>query len=177
MINNDQSTLLLYCCKDVKSHRSGGDTVPLMFVVFTQISRQTQTPFTRDRIRVVATSSSVSLRSYLLLPLFLWYALIKFCNIIKNLRVMFVLRLFKLIWYHTDPVPCERGLRLTPQTSFYPEYIPLRQNTQPDCFFLVASLLKVSAKDLCVALTTSSNVTRGNVSSMLSTWQSIWSIR
>ena len=29
MINNDQSTLLLYCCKDVKSHRSGGDTVPL----------------------------------------------------------------------------------------------------------------------------------------------------
>ena len=33
MINNDQSTLLLYCCEDVKSHRSGGDTVPLMFVV------------------------------------------------------------------------------------------------------------------------------------------------
>ena len=29
MINNDQSTLLLYCCKDVKSHRSGGDTVLL----------------------------------------------------------------------------------------------------------------------------------------------------
>ena len=29
MINNDQSTLLLYCCEDVKSHRSGGDTVPL----------------------------------------------------------------------------------------------------------------------------------------------------
>ena len=28
MINNDQSTLL-YCCEDVKSHRSGGDTVPL----------------------------------------------------------------------------------------------------------------------------------------------------
>ena len=28
MINNDQSTLL-YCCKDVKLHRSGGDTVPL----------------------------------------------------------------------------------------------------------------------------------------------------
>ena len=27
MINNDQSTLLLYCCGDVKSHRSGGDTV------------------------------------------------------------------------------------------------------------------------------------------------------
>ena len=29
MITNDQSTLLLYCCEDVKSHRSGGDTVPL----------------------------------------------------------------------------------------------------------------------------------------------------
>ena len=29
MINNDQSTLLLCCCEDVKSHRSGGDTVPL----------------------------------------------------------------------------------------------------------------------------------------------------
>ena len=29
MINNDQSTLLLYCCEDVKSHRSGGDTVHL----------------------------------------------------------------------------------------------------------------------------------------------------
>ena len=30
MINNDQSTLLLYCCEDVNSHRSGGDTVPLI---------------------------------------------------------------------------------------------------------------------------------------------------
>ena len=29
MINNDQSTLLLYCCEDVKSHCSGGHTVPL----------------------------------------------------------------------------------------------------------------------------------------------------
>ena len=29
MMNNDQSTLLLYCCEGVKSHRSGGDTVPL----------------------------------------------------------------------------------------------------------------------------------------------------
>ena len=29
MTNDSQSTLLLYCCKDVKSHRSGGDTVPL----------------------------------------------------------------------------------------------------------------------------------------------------
>ena len=29
MINNDQSTLLLYCCEDVKSNRSGRDTVPL----------------------------------------------------------------------------------------------------------------------------------------------------
>ena len=28
--NNGQSTLLLYCCEDVKSHRSGGDTVPLI---------------------------------------------------------------------------------------------------------------------------------------------------
>ena len=31
MINNDQSTLL-YCCKEVKSHRSGGDTMPLKAV-------------------------------------------------------------------------------------------------------------------------------------------------
>ena len=31
MINNDQSTLLLYCCEDVKLHRSGGDTVPLNY--------------------------------------------------------------------------------------------------------------------------------------------------
>ena len=29
MINNDQSTLLLCCYEDVKSHRSGGDAVPL----------------------------------------------------------------------------------------------------------------------------------------------------
>ena len=29
MINNDQSTLLLCCCEDVKSHRSADDTVPL----------------------------------------------------------------------------------------------------------------------------------------------------
>ena len=30
MVNNDQSTLLLlYCCEDVKSHHSGGDTLPL----------------------------------------------------------------------------------------------------------------------------------------------------
>ena len=66
----------------------------------------TQTPFTRDRIRVISTSSSVSLRSYLLFPLFLWYALIKFCNIITNLRVILVLRLFKLIWwpYGSGPV-------------------------------------------------------------------------
>ena len=28
MINNDQSTLL-YCCEEVESHRSGGDTLPL----------------------------------------------------------------------------------------------------------------------------------------------------
>ena len=34
MINNDQSTLLLYCCEDVKSHRSGGDTVPLSIKLF-----------------------------------------------------------------------------------------------------------------------------------------------
>ena len=27
--DNGQSTLLSYCCQDVKSHRSGGDTVPL----------------------------------------------------------------------------------------------------------------------------------------------------
>ena len=56
-------------------------------------------PFTRDRIRVVSTSSSVSLRWYLLLPLFLRYALIKFCNIITNLRVKLVLIVFKLIWW------------------------------------------------------------------------------
>ena len=30
MINNGQSTLLLYCYEDVKSHPSGGDTVPLI---------------------------------------------------------------------------------------------------------------------------------------------------
>ena len=30
MINNDQSTSFLYCCENVKSHRSGGDTVPLI---------------------------------------------------------------------------------------------------------------------------------------------------
>ena len=33
MINNDQSTLLLYCCEDVKSHRSGGDTASLTFTI------------------------------------------------------------------------------------------------------------------------------------------------
>ena len=30
MINNDQSTL--YCCEEVKSHRLGGDTMPLKAV-------------------------------------------------------------------------------------------------------------------------------------------------
>ena len=34
MINNGQSTLLLYCCEDVKSHRSAGGTVPLSVGVF-----------------------------------------------------------------------------------------------------------------------------------------------
>ena len=29
MINNDQITLLLYCCNGIKSHRSEVDTVPL----------------------------------------------------------------------------------------------------------------------------------------------------
>ena len=33
MINDDQSTLLLHCCENVKSHRSGGDTVPLSAVI------------------------------------------------------------------------------------------------------------------------------------------------
>ena len=33
MINNDQSTLLQYCCEDIKSHRSGDDTLPLNFAV------------------------------------------------------------------------------------------------------------------------------------------------
>ena len=32
MINNDQSTLLLYCCEDLKSHRSGGDIVQLIIL-------------------------------------------------------------------------------------------------------------------------------------------------
>ena len=73
---------------------------------FWGVNLHSKTPFTRDRIRVVSASSSVSLRSYLLLPLFLWYALIEFCNIISNLRVMLVLRLFKLIWwtYGSGPV-------------------------------------------------------------------------
>ena len=34
---------------------------------------------------MISTFSSVTLRSHLLLPLFLWYVLIKFCNIITNL--------------------------------------------------------------------------------------------
>ena len=137
-----------------------------MFVVSIQISRYRLRPRSHGTGSVWSRHLVQSVYGHI----YSYHVLIKFCNIIKNLRVMLVLRLFKLIWYHTEPVPCERGLRLTPQTSFYPEYIPLRQNIQPDCFFLVASLLKVSAKDLCVALTTSSNVTRGNVSSMLSTW-------
>ena len=37
MINTDQSALLLYCCEDVKSHRSGADTVPLMRVTYDSI--------------------------------------------------------------------------------------------------------------------------------------------
>ena len=46
-----------------------------------------KTPFTRYRIRVVTTSSSVSLRSYLLSPLFLWLVVFKFCNVIINVRL------------------------------------------------------------------------------------------
>ena len=76
------------------------------------ITRELKTPFTRDRVRVVSTSSSVSLRSYLLLPLFLWYALITFCNIIRNLRVMLVLRLFKLIWWPYGSGPMWTGSRM-----------------------------------------------------------------
>ena len=55
------------------------------------------TPFTRYRIRVVTTSSLVSLRSYLLLPLFQLLVFIKFCYIITNLRATLVLKLLKLI--------------------------------------------------------------------------------
>ena len=29
MFNNDQSSLFLYCCEDIKLHHSGSDTVPL----------------------------------------------------------------------------------------------------------------------------------------------------
>ena len=53
-------------------------------------------PFTRHRIRVVTTSSWVSLRSYLLSPFFLWLVAIESIS----------------IWYRdlADPVPCKRGL-------------------------------------------------------------------
>ena len=37
MINNSQSTLLLYCCENVKSHCSGGDTVPLRYSFSTSV--------------------------------------------------------------------------------------------------------------------------------------------
>ena len=63
----------------------------------------TKTSFTRVRyqIHVVTTSISASLRSYLLSPFFLWLAVIKFCNIIVNLRAT--------CRDHADPVPCKRG--------------------------------------------------------------------
>ena len=34
MINNGVIILLLYCCDDIKSHRSKGDAVPLKFETF-----------------------------------------------------------------------------------------------------------------------------------------------
>ena len=66
-----------------------------------------KTPFTRYVfwIRVVTTSNSVSLRSYLLSPLFPWLVLVKFCNIIINLRATCTCHAGPC-----GPVPCKRGL-------------------------------------------------------------------
>ena len=109
-----------YCCADCEYHFVDGDSKkrnPKQYLDCDHFHKEivdgrlvclrcgyegkkeeTRTPFTRDRIRVISTFSSVTLRSHLLLPLFLWYVLIKFCNIITNLRVMLVLKLVKLIW-------------------------------------------------------------------------------
>ena len=58
------------------------------------------TLFTRYRIRLVTTFSSLSLRSYLLLTL-LWLVVIKFCKTDD-----------------ADPVPCKRGLNFLPSFLF-----------------------------------------------------------
>ena len=39
MINYDQSTLLLHFCEDVKSHRSGGDTVPKYIILNVMLNK------------------------------------------------------------------------------------------------------------------------------------------
>ena len=58
MINNDQSTLLLCCCEDVKSHRSGGDTVPLT-------NRFHFCLFTGNRSQIASWHSIMSVQSSL----------------------------------------------------------------------------------------------------------------
>ena len=53
MINNDQNTLLLYCSEDVKSHRPGGDTVPLRYQNILKLISTTTPPagWLNERLR------------------------------------------------------------------------------------------------------------------------------
>ena len=57
MINNGQSTLLLYCCEDVKSHRSGGDTVPLRQIYHFKLQLTSQD----DKFHMMESNNSFSL--------------------------------------------------------------------------------------------------------------------
>ena len=91
----------------IRSHPLLGSRLWLSIMPFSH----SKTLFTRYWIHVVTTSISASLRSYLLSPFLLWLAVIKFCNIIVNLRANSSRNY--LIWcrHHADPVPCKRGLR------------------------------------------------------------------
>ena len=60
MINNDQSTLLLYCCEDVKSHRSGGDTVPPLPVYPLTLTQQADIRMHSHGVRQFVDDKSVA---------------------------------------------------------------------------------------------------------------------
>ena len=57
MINNGQSTLLLYCCEDVKLHRSGGDTMPLRQIYHFKLQLTSQD----DKFHMMESNNSFSL--------------------------------------------------------------------------------------------------------------------
>ena len=77
------------------------------------------------QIRVVTTSSSVTLRSYLLSPLPLLLVVVKFCNIIINLRAPLFSKVFEI-----DIVILRIRYRVNGVLEFWNNSHPNQQNYQ-----------------------------------------------